>query len=171
MRYPISKLRVNEAYVWDLNKHIVRMSYDMMDKINACPDDIILIEGSKKTPAICKPLSPGDEDKIIRIDNLGRSNAQINIGDLVKVRKVIPSFAEEIVLVPLDLDNSINPSYLFEALDEIPIIKENRISVRYYDKYFDYIVDDLISKDPNSFVVKLTSKTKLNVVSVVMQQS
>ncbi|MEK6902248.1 MAG: CDC48 family AAA ATPase, partial [archaeon] len=63
--------------------------------------DIVEIEGSKKTAAIVWPARTEDEGKdIVRMDNLIRHNAGVNLGERVVVRSAQYKEAQKVVLAP-----------------------------------------------------------------------
>ncbi len=95
------KLRVVEAIQDDVNKGIVRIDSTFMREADIRPGDIVEIEGNRKTVAIVDRALPGDIGlNHIRMDGLGRKNAQTGIGETVKVRKVDVKEAKKVVIAP-----------------------------------------------------------------------
>ncbi len=95
------KLRVVEAIQDDVNKGIVRIDSTFMREADIRPGDIVEIEGVRKTVAIVDRALPGDIGlNHIRMDGLGRKNAQTGIGETVKVRKVDIKEAKKVVIAP-----------------------------------------------------------------------
>lgn len=65
-------------------------------------DEVIEITGKRQTLATVRNLDQEDEGKgIIRVDGLVRSNAKVNSGDTVAVRKAQVSPAVELELAPI----------------------------------------------------------------------
>ena len=95
------KLKVAESVQDDVNKGIVRIDNSLMHDIGVRPEDIVEIEGSKKTVAIVDRAYPGDIGlDIIRMDGIVRRNASTGIGEIVKVSKAEIKEAKKVVIAP-----------------------------------------------------------------------
>ena len=79
-------LRVSESINTDTG--IIRINTNHLTEIGARPEDILAIEGTRRTYAIAKQAYEGDIGmKIIRIDGVTRRNARTNIGEPIKISK------------------------------------------------------------------------------------
>ncbi|HEY7508433.1 MAG TPA: CDC48 family AAA ATPase [Nitrososphaera sp.] len=89
--------------------------------------------GKKRTLAKCLPLYPSDAGKgVIRVDGLIRNNAGVAIGDTVTITKVKAVPAVKVTLVPLEAVPPIDESYLASALEDVPIVKGDKVTVPYF---------------------------------------
>ncbi len=127
-------LKIVEAYTRDVGRGIGRMDYDTLRLLGASAGDIIEISGGKKrTLAKCLPLYPSDAGKgVIRMDGLIRNNAGVAIGDTVTITKVKAVPAVKVTLVPLEAVPPIDESYLASALEDVPIVKGDKVTVPYF---------------------------------------
>ncbi len=95
-------LEVSEALSEDVGSGRARLDDRTRIELDITPGDIIEIEGSQKTSAVVWKVRHINEGKgIIRIDNLTRKNAGIEIGDKVIVRKIVPKTAKKVVMFPI----------------------------------------------------------------------
>jgi transitional endoplasmic reticulum ATPase len=127
-------LKILEAYTRDVGRGIARIDYEALDSLKASAGDIIEIAGGKR-PIIakCMPLYPSDEGRqVIRIDGLARSNSGIAIGDAVTITKVKAVAAEKVTLAAVESVPQIDEQYLTDALDNIPIVKGDKVTVPYF---------------------------------------
>ncbi|MDE1812856.1 MAG: hypothetical protein KGH85_08360, partial [Thaumarchaeota archaeon] len=87
----------------------------------------------KRSVARCLPLYPTDEGKqTIRIDVIGRNNTGVTIGDNLTVRKIKTVAAEKITIVPLDSIPSLDERYLADALNGMPVTKNDNVMIPYF---------------------------------------
>lgn len=93
------QLFVEKAYPNDSGVGIARLNLKKFLELDIIPGDIIEIEGKKRTSAKAWRLEKRDWDEdIMRIDGFIRQNADVTIGDHVKIRKAEFKIAEKIVL-------------------------------------------------------------------------
>ncbi|MFU8767326.1 MAG: CDC48 family AAA ATPase [Candidatus Methanoperedens sp.] len=98
---PTTELTVAKAYPNDSKRGIARIDPHTMMFFQLSPGDIIEIQGRKSTAAKVWRADRNDWDQdIIRIDHFIRKNAGIDIGDRVRIKKVEPKSAENVVLAP-----------------------------------------------------------------------
>ena len=108
-----TNLRVAKSYPNDLTRGIARLDPDSLLKLQLSPGDIIEIEGRGTTAAVAWRADRQDWGaELIRIDGFTRQNADVSIGDTVKVRKADAKSAKRISLavaegVPIALDDDI----------------------------------------------------------------
>ena len=96
------QLRVAEARQEDVNRFIVRLSGEAMEKLGVKTGDVIEIKGRKITAAIVWPAYDEDQDQeIIRMDGTIRHNAGVSLGEKVTVRKANEKEAKMVVLSPI----------------------------------------------------------------------
>ena len=129
------QLKVAEAMIEDVNRGIVRIDSSYMRKINVSinpPNNIIEIEGKRKTVAIVERAYPGDIGlPIIRMDGITRRNAQASLGEYVKVRKANYKVAEKVIIAPAQSGIMIQaPSSLFKmGLLGKPVLKGDIVTL------------------------------------------
>ncbi len=96
------QLRVAEARQEDVNRFIVRLSSEVMEKLGVKTGDVIEIKGRKITAAIVWPTHDENRDQeIIRMDGTMRHNAGVSLGEKVTVRKANEKEAKTVVLSPI----------------------------------------------------------------------
>ncbi|MDE1727433.1 MAG: AAA family ATPase, partial [Thaumarchaeota archaeon] len=122
-------LVILEAYTRDVGR-VARIDHKSMEALCASPGDILEITGKKRSVARCLPLYPTDEGKqTIRIDVIGRNNTGVTIGDNLTVRKIKTVAAEKITIVPLDSIPSLDERYLADALNGMPVTKNDNVMI------------------------------------------
>jgi hypothetical protein len=83
--------------------------------------------------AKCLPLYPADEGKkIVRVDGLVRNNCQVNIGNSVVVRKIKSTDADSVLVLPLESIPPVDPQYIADALESMPLISGQYVMVPYF---------------------------------------
>jgi transitional endoplasmic reticulum ATPase len=128
-----SELTVEEAYPRDVGRGVVRIGKNTMDALRATSGDIVEIYGQQKAVAKCLPLYPADEGKkIIRVDGLVQNNCQANIGNSVVVRKIKHTDAGSVLVMPLESIPPIDPRYIADALESMPLISGQYVMVPYF---------------------------------------
>ena len=116
---------------------IARISAALMEKLGVSLGDVIEIKGEEKTVARCLPLYPSDDQKrIIRVDQIIRSNIDTNIGGSVSIRKVTTEEALKVVLGKFPDRLSANAYDFQSVLSSVPLIKGKIITTQHYDKQF-----------------------------------
>jgi transitional endoplasmic reticulum ATPase len=136
----------------------VRLDHDSMTLLEAATGDIIEITGKKRSVAKCLPLYPADEKKgIVRLDGLARNNLGVTISGTVKIKKIAATPAEKITVAPLVAIPPIDERYLTDALENIPLIKDDKIMVPYFGGSLTFQVVNIIPKDSDAVIV--THKT------------
>jgi transitional endoplasmic reticulum ATPase len=98
------ELKVAEALAEDVGKGWARLDPEDMESLNAVLGDLIEIQGAKKTVARITGAFPEFcGKKLIQIDGITRGNAQTNLGERVRVKKILRKSANTVLLTPLDL--------------------------------------------------------------------
>lgn len=96
-----AELKVAEAVQNDVGRGIARIDTRSRDVLGISTGDIIEIIGKKSTGAIVWRAYAEDEGLgIIRMDGILRQNAEISLGDKVKVRKAVVHDAKKVVFAP-----------------------------------------------------------------------
>jgi len=156
-------LKILEAYTRDVGRGIARIDYDTLKSLNASAGDIIEIAGGKRrTIAKCLPLYPSDEGKgVIRVDGLIRSNAGISVDDAVTITKVKAVPAEKVVLAPLEAIPAIDERHLADALEDVPIIKGDKVMIPYFGGRLTFQV---VTATPTAGPLLVSRKTIFTIV-------
>ena len=128
------ELKVSRALIDDVGKGFARLEPEDMKALGAVLGDLIEIEGGKKTVArVAGTIGSITGKRVIQFDGIIRDNARVNLGEIVKVRKVPRRTAGAIVLYPLDI-SSPRPSEsdlenFGKVLQGYPVISGDRINV------------------------------------------
>ncbi len=97
------KLKVAEARSRDVGRGIARIDPEIVESLGLMTGDVIVIDGNRKTAALCWPGYPEDRGQgIIRIDGTIRRNAGVGIDDYVIVRKGHAKNARKIRFAPTE---------------------------------------------------------------------
>jgi transitional endoplasmic reticulum ATPase len=95
------QLEVAKAYPNDSGRGIARLDPDTLLHLKLSPGDIIEIEGAETTAAKVWRADRQDwNSDTVRIDGFTRQNADVGIGERVKIRKAEAEKAESLVLAP-----------------------------------------------------------------------
>lgn len=126
-------LTLLEAYNRDVGRAVARIDYKSMESLGASTGDILEITGKKRSVARCLPLYPTDKGcKTIRVDGMSRNNIGSAIGETIAVRKIKTVHAEKITVKPLESIPPIDERYLADALENVPVTKNDNIMVPYF---------------------------------------
>lgn len=136
----------------------MRLDNDSMKLLEAVSGDIVEIAGKKRSVGKCLPLYPADEKKgIVRLDGLARSNVGATISTMIKIRKIAVISAEKITAAPLVSIPPIDARYLADALENVPLVKDDKITVPYFGGSLTFQVVDIMPKSSDALIV--TNKT------------
>jgi len=120
-------LRVDSAYPGDQGGGKARLDPETMNQMRLSPGDIIRISGRSTTVAKVwrAQLADWNQQKI-RIDNFTRMNANVSIGDTVKITKVDETISAATVVLapPEDLPKNIpmaEPPAILHNLIDFPV--------------------------------------------------
>ncbi len=95
------QLEVAKAYPNDSGRGIARLDPDTLLHLKLSPGDIIEIEGAETTAAKVWRADRQDwNTDTVRIDGFTRQNADVGIGERVKIRKAEAEKAEKLTLAP-----------------------------------------------------------------------
>ena len=138
-------LTLFDAYNRDVGRAVARIGYKSMDFLNASTGDILEIIGKKRSVVRCLPLYQTDEEhKIIRVDGIGRNNTGSAIGDTLTVRKIKAVPAQKITVKPLDSIPPIDERYLADALEMMPVTKNDSVMVPYFGGRLAFEIVDIV---------------------------
>ena len=129
------KLRVRDSYPRDIDRGIVRIHREIMDKLGIRERSAVLIEKKGKAVAWVAPLSREEPIDIIRMDDDTRRNLGANINDYVMVRPITLAPAKKVVLVPYEKIENIDRNFertIQNRLINRPIVKGNMVSIKLF---------------------------------------
>ncbi len=103
MSSELTRLRVAKGVRSDAGKGFARIHNLTMKKLNISTGDIITVQAKKLTGAIVIPARPEDDDEtMIRMNGLLRTNSGASIGEYVNIEKVEVEVAEAVVIAPVE---------------------------------------------------------------------
>jgi bifunctional DNA-binding transcriptional regulator/antitoxin component of YhaV-PrlF toxin-antitoxin module len=137
---PEALLQVFNAKKQDYGRSTVRIPVRIMKKLGVEPGDYVEIVGRKTAYAQVWPVYPEDEDKdVILVDSVIRKNANINIGDIVKVKKAVLRPAQRVVLAPTK-PAEVDPEYLKKQILGRPVARGQIIIMPFYGDVIKFVV-------------------------------
>ncbi len=155
-------LRVAEAKAKDVGRGIARIDPAVVSILGLTTGDAIVIEGKKKTVAICWPGYPEDENRgIIRIDGTIRKNADIGIDEKVGIRKTKAKMAEKVKLAltePLRIVGG--EQYISQVLEGRAISRGDVIELNLMGRKLDLVV---VSFSPSADAIIIQRTTKVTI--------
>ncbi len=153
-------LKVQEPSPTHVGRNIVTLDRKSKQILGITSGDIVEIEGSKKTAAIVWPARTEDEGKdLVRMDNLIRHNAGINLGEKVIVRPAQFKEAQKVVLAPTQDVHIIASGYeriLKKTFIGRPLTRGDNVWITVFGSGFIYRV---VETNPRG-VVKITDFTQ-----------
>ncbi len=138
------ELKVAEALAEDVGKGLARLDPEDIKALEGVLGDLIEISGEKKTVARITGTFPEYYGKkIIQIDGIARSNAEVNLGEIVRIKKISYKIATTVLVTPLDLTNVIPEGSELEQFPKIlqglPVLIGDKINVPFLtgkDRFF-----------------------------------
>jgi hypothetical protein len=127
-----------------------------MKKLGIELGDYVEIVGRNIAYAQAWPAYPGDEDKdIVRMDGIIRQNADVGIGDTVKVKKAALKPAQSVVLAPTE-PVRVDPEYLKkQILLGKPVTRGQIIIMPFYRDVIKFVVLQ-VKPEPAAYVSIVT---------------
>ncbi|MHA1148164.1 MAG: CDC48 family AAA ATPase [Promethearchaeota archaeon] len=126
-------LRVQKAKKRDINRNIIRIDPDIMEKLKIETGDVIGLVGKKESAGIAWPSYPTDKGLgIIRVDSRSRKNTGVNIDDTIEIQKVEAKTAQNIVLAPSSMkvrSNQRFESFVKRKLVNYPVTLDDFINI------------------------------------------
>ena len=155
-------LKVSETLVEDVGKGLARLDPEDIKALGGVLGDLIEMSGEKKTVARITGTFPEYYGKkIIQIDGITRSNAEVNLGEIVRIKKIPYKIAATVLITPLDLTNVVPEGSELEQFPKIlqglPVLIGDKINVPFLtgkDRFF------LVEATSPSGGVLINSKTK-----------
>jgi transitional endoplasmic reticulum ATPase len=155
-------LKISEAMVEDVGKGLARLDPEDIKAINGVLGDLIEISGEKKTVARITGTFPEYYGKkIIQIDGITRGNAEVNLGEIVRIKKIPYKIAATVLITPIDLTNVVPEGSELEQFPKIlqglPVLIGDKINVPFLtgkNRFF------LVEATSPSGGVLINSKTK-----------
>ncbi|HYB19879.1 MAG TPA: CDC48 family AAA ATPase [Thermodesulfobacteriota bacterium] len=128
------EFKVAEALAEDVGKGLARLDPEDIKAFNGVLGDLIEIQGPKKTVARITGAYPEFHGKKgIQIDGITRSNAQANLGELVRVKRIPRKTAVTVLVTPLDLTNIFPDEseldQFAKVLQGLPVILGDKINI------------------------------------------
>jgi transitional endoplasmic reticulum ATPase len=154
-------VEIQAASFSDKGKGIARLDADSMRRLGIHSGGIIEIQGQRKTYAKCL-ASPKEihTPGILNIDELVRSNAGIDIGSRVYIKRTQVTRARKIIIAPLEITSFMDESEIKEALTSFPIIQDNNVA---FENLGEHVFFRIIETIPSNRPLIVTSNTKIQI--------
>ena len=128
------EFKVAEALAEDVGKGWARLDPEDIKSFNGVLGDLIEIRGAQKTVARITGTFPDFYGKkVIQVDGITRSNAQTNLGEVVRVKKIPRKTATTILITPLDFTQVLPEESELEqfakVLQGVPAIIGDKINI------------------------------------------
>ena len=128
------ELKIAEALADDVGKGWARLDPEDIKALNAVLGDLIEIQGARKTVARITGTFPEFcGKKMVQIDGITRSNAEANVGEAVRLKKIPRKTAVTILVTPLDLTQVIPEESELEqfarVLQGLPVMVGDKINI------------------------------------------
>jgi transitional endoplasmic reticulum ATPase len=135
-------IRVIQAKAKDDGQGVAKMDQELMKILKLEEDDVIQIEGSRRTVAVLKAGYPEDENRgTIRIDSNTRRNAGVGLDEKVSVRRIEPKPAVKISIAPTEPVKIMGgEDYLRANLQGRVFAKGDHIEVGVMGRKFDFVI-------------------------------
>ena len=161
-----SEVTIQEAYARDVGRGVARINKASMDLLSLAVGDVIEISGKYKTVAKCLGMYPAEENKkIIRIDGLIRNNCKAKIGSIVSIRKIKFTDAEAVAVVPMETMPPVDPRYLADALNDMPVIPEQFVLVPYFGGRLTFMIVNIMPETTDDVkAAMVTQKTRFEIL-------
>ncbi|MFQ5874978.1 MAG: AAA family ATPase, partial [Dehalococcoidia bacterium] len=159
------RLTVAEALPKDVGRGIARMDPKDMSSIGIQVGDIVQVEGKRAAVAKIMPIYSDERGKgIIQIDGIIRENAQVSLGEKVRVQGAVFEEARAAILAPATPSRSAvsgkDARYLGRVLEGLPLTQGDRIRATLFgSRYQEFSVADT---NPQGVVV-VGPRTLINV--------
>ena len=129
-----TEFKVAEALAEDVGKGWARLDPEDIRALNGVLGDLIEIRGAQKTVArITSAFPEFCGKKGIQIDGITRSNAQANLGEIVRIKKIPRKTAVTVLVAPLDLTHVLPDEGELDQFPKIlqglPVILGDKINI------------------------------------------
>ena len=159
-------LKTAEALAKDVGRAIARIDPEDMAKMDIHVGDIVQISGKRSTPVKSMPAYAEQRGHgTIQIDGITRENAQLGIGEKVKICKVQCNTASSIILAPLTSSEAFvrekDRKYLGRLIEGLPVIVGDKIRATFLGSgYQEFSVLDTLPKGAVVIGPQTTIKVK-----------
>ena len=149
-------LKVSEASSRDAGKGLARIDPKDMESLGASVGDVVKMHGKRATVAKIMPAYPDDRGKqAVKIDGLTRRNADIGIGEKVKLELSPARPAARITLTPAAgkraFSQQRDTKYVGKLLNDLPVVSGDLVRATLFGSQFqDFIVS---SASPEGVVI------------------
>jgi bifunctional DNA-binding transcriptional regulator/antitoxin component of YhaV-PrlF toxin-antitoxin module len=131
----------------------VRLPLSAMERLGLKPGDFVEIIGATSTYAVVQPT---EEEDVVKMDEVTRSNAGAELGDYVRIKKAVLPPAEKIVL---KTNQPVDAEYVKRYLLFKPLARGNITAVPQQDKTVTLRVEDVVPA-PAAYV-QLSTKIEI----------
>jgi bifunctional DNA-binding transcriptional regulator/antitoxin component of YhaV-PrlF toxin-antitoxin module len=146
-------LRVGGLAEYETHLGTVRLPLSAMERLGLKPGDFVEIIGATSTYAVAQPT---EEEDVVKMDEVTRSNAGAELGDYVRIKKAALPPAEKIVL---RTNQSVDAEYVKRYLLFKPLARGNTTAVPQQDKTATLKVEDVVPA-PAAYV-QLSTKIEI----------
>lgn len=146
-------LRVGGLAEYEAHLGTVRLPLSVMERLGLKPGDFVEIIGATSTYAVAQPT---EEEDVVKMDEVTRSNAGAELGDYVRIKKVVLPPAEKIVL---RTNQPVDAEYVKRYLLFKPLARGNITAVPQQDKTATLRVEDVVPA-PAAYV-QLSTKIEI----------
>ncbi len=117
-----------------MGKGWARLDPNDMKAINGVLGDLIEIRGDKRrSPGLPASFPESQGKKVIQVDGLTRSNAQTNLGEMVRIKKIPRKTAVTVLVTPLDLTHILPEEdeldQFAKVLQGLPVLLGDKINI------------------------------------------
>jgi len=146
-------LRVGGLAEYETQLGTVRLPLSAMERLGLKPGDFVEIIGATSTYAVVQPT---EEEDVVKMDEVTRSNAGAELGDYVRIKKATVPPAEKIVL---RTNQPVDAEYVKRYLLFKPLARGNITAVPQQDKTVKLRVEDVVPA-PAAYV-QLSTKIEI----------
>ncbi len=154
-------VEIQDASVSDRGKGITRLDPDSMKRLGIPSGGIIEIQGQRKMYAKC--LQSQKENHmlgILYLDGLIRSNAGINIGSRIYIKRSPVTKARTISLAPLEITSFLEESEIKVAMISFPIIQDSNVA---FENLGEHVFFRILETIPPNRPLIVTSDTEIQI--------
>jgi len=146
-------LRVGGLAEYETHLGVVRLPLSVMERLGLKPGDFVEIIGATSTYAVAQPT---EEEDVVKMDEVTRSNAGAELGDYVRIKKAVLPPAEKIVL---RANQPVDAEYVKRYLLFKPLARGNTTAVPQQDKTITLRVENVVPA-PAAYV-QLSTKIEI----------
>jgi bifunctional DNA-binding transcriptional regulator/antitoxin component of YhaV-PrlF toxin-antitoxin module len=146
-------LRVGGLAEYETHLGVVRLPLSVMERLGLKPGDFVEIIGATSTYAVAQPT---EEEDVVKMDEVTRSNAGAELGDYVRIKKAVLPPAEKIVL---RTNQPVDAEYVKRYLLFKPLARGNTTAVPQQDKTITLRVENVVPA-PAAYV-QLSTKIEI----------